>query len=162
MYEGDGDVVYLKEKFGSGYYEIFDFLSTSRYIEPKECLPPRNDPGSGIIRLSGDPVSWKLTVHGIEHYEREAEKETPNRSSINVSASNSAVSIHSPGAMQSVRINQEDLTPEILELLNELKTAIENRDEEKKGLLLQKLKNGSESVFWNLIASGLFALIQPK
>lgn len=161
IYEGGGNVSYLEKKFGDRCGEILEFLFHQKFIQSKECLPPVNEPGSRIIRLTGDTISWRLTVAGTEYYEKEMEKKHTT-SSISIHASNSAVSFQSPNSQQSLHIDQVALTPETLDLLQQLNEAIKSDDAERKESLLQKLKGGAENVFWNLVASGLYSVLTQK
>ncbi|MDD5083338.1 MAG: hypothetical protein PHT88_00175 [Candidatus Moranbacteria bacterium] len=76
----------------------------------------------------------------------------------NISQSNVVAS--SSNINQSINVQTNDISPEILELLQQLKKAIEDGDIEKKDSLLQKLRSGAENVFWNLVASGIYTVIQ--
>ncbi|MCK4592030.1 hypothetical protein KAT63_01150 [Candidatus Parcubacteria bacterium] len=72
---------------------------------------------------------------------------------------NSNINIQSPNVNQNIEISQNELTPEVKKLLEELKIAIEKKDKKQAFSVLSKLKDGAENVFWNIVSSGIYTWI---
>lgn len=134
-------------------HQEIEYLSGKDYLETKA-----EDIGRRYLYFAG----LKITPYGVDLVEDE--DAFSRMFQINVAhfgdVSNSNIVANNSQGKQTLNIEQPELTPEIRVILEQLKEAVEKKDVETSNLLLEKLKSGAESVFWNLVASGILSMLK--
>jgi len=158
----NGVEYWIQDIISKGYNKNdIEYLRTKNFIEPSGRAKSLESNYTSFAIT--DPDYVKITAQGIdfllgtnvEEERRENKITHPLQINVQNNSTNSNTQTFNPG----INVSSQELTPEVLKLLQQVKTAVEKKEKEKIPTLMDELRNASTNIFCGVVSSGIFQFL---